>query len=400
MSRKLVPTEVPGSTGHLLQIPHLQVVLSGKRFTLLAIPRSLRIRTLDGWRGVAILMVIAEHALRPTIFRFGVWANLGALGVDIFFLVSGYIITLRLLKERERTDRIHLGHFYLRRAFRILPLVCTYLLTLCVLSIFVNLRDFHFSEVVGSLLFFRNYQFAANPAGIFTTHFWSLSIEEHFYLLWPALFLFLGNRAALRLALAGACLCGIWREFDSTYPTSWIGRLLPGSETWIRQVRTDDRFDGLLLGCALAILLTDPRVSGFIHRNFPKETPLFAAILLLLNVQRTNGLSSFSSFVLIAIGLASTLVVQEGLAHKWLNTRLLVWIGTISYSAYVWQQLFLTHPPQAPSPLGRMGSVPLNLLCVLAVSAASFYLIERPAIDLGRRLLARRKERLTASSAV
>jgi peptidoglycan/LPS O-acetylase OafA/YrhL len=365
----------------------------------LAIPRSLRIRTLDGWRGVAILMVLAEHALRPTILKFGVWANLGALGVDIFFVVSGYIITLRLLQERERTDRIDLGRFYLRRAFRILPLVCTYLLTLCVLSIFVNLGDFHFSEVVGSLFFFRNYQFAANPAGIFTTHFWSLSIEEHFYLLWPALLLYLGNRRGLRLALTGASFCGIWREYDSTYPNGWIGRWLPGSETWIRQVRTDDRFDGLLLGCAVAILLTNPRVSAFIHRNFPKETPLFAAILLLLNVQRTNGLSSFSSFALIALALASTLVVQEGLAHKWLNTRLLVWIGTISYSAYVWQQLFLTHPPRALSPLGRMGSLPLNLLCVLAVSAASFYLIERPSIDLGKRLLARRKERLTASSA-
>jgi len=134
-------------------------------------PKAARIRTVDGWRGVAILMVIVYHSAYGTRFGNQLWASLGCLGVDIFFVVSGYIITLRFLEEREKTSTINLRSFYARRAFRILPLVCTYLLTLCILSRFVNLVDFHGSEIVGSLFFFRNYQLAADHQGFFTTHF-------------------------------------------------------------------------------------------------------------------------------------------------------------------------------------------------------------------------------------
>jgi peptidoglycan/LPS O-acetylase OafA/YrhL len=359
-----------------------------------------RIHTLDGWRGVAILLVLAEHTLSHTRFRDSLWAHLGSLGVDIFFVVSGYIITLRFLEEREKTSTINLRAFYARRAFRILPLVCAYLLTLCVLSRFVNLIDFHPNEVPGSLFFFRNYQFAAHPLGVYTGHFWSLSIEEHFYLLWPALLLWLANRRSLWFAFAGAAACAMWRFYDCTHPTGWIGRMLPGADPILRTIRTDTRFDGLLLGCAMAILLTRPQVKDFIFRNFPKEAPLFTATLLILNVIRTHAWPALSTYALIALTLASTLVVHEGLAHKWLNTRLLVWIGTISYSAYVWQELFLVDPPFSPSPLGRLASFPFNLICVFAVSALSFYFIERPAIALGKRLLARKRTPIPAMTSV
>ncbi len=85
-----------------------------------------RIRTLDGWRGIAILLVLAEHAGWER-FEHHLWAGLGSLGVDIFFVLSGYIITVRLLQEREATSTISLSSFYIRRAFRILPVVGCYL---------------------------------------------------------------------------------------------------------------------------------------------------------------------------------------------------------------------------------------------------------------------------------
>lgn len=359
-----------------------------------------RIHTLDGWRGVAILLVLAEHTLTHTRFRDLIWAHLGSLGVDIFFVVSGYIITLRFLQERATTSTIDLRAFYARRAFRILPLVCAYLLTLCILSLFVNLVDFHPPEVVGALFFFRNYQLAAHPHGVYTSHFWSLSIEEHFYLLWPAILLWLANRRSLWFAFAGAIACAMWRFYDCTHPTSWIGRMLPGADPMLRTIRTDTRFDGLLLGCAVAILLTRPRVRDFIFRNFPKETPLFTLTLLMLNFVRTHAWPALSTYVLIAFTLASTLVVQEGLAHKSLNARLLVWIGTISYSAYVWQELFLVLPVPSVSPLGRLAYFPLNLISVFAVSALSFYFIERPAIALGKRVLTQKKASIPAMASV
>jgi peptidoglycan/LPS O-acetylase OafA/YrhL len=359
-----------------------------------------RIHTLDGWRGVAILLVIANHSAQYSRFDHQLWARLGTLGVDIFFVVSGYIITLRFLEEREKSSTIDLGSFYVRRVFRILPLVCAYLLTLVILSRFVDLVDFHPSEILGSLFFFRNYQLAASPDGLYTTHFWSLSIEEHFYLMWPAVLLWLGNRRALWFAAIGAGICAMWRAYNLAHPIAWIGRILPNADKFAFQTRTDVRLDGLLLGCTVAILLTRPSVRNFISRNFPKETPLLLAIALGLNVWITNAQPTLSSYLLIAVMLASTLVIEEGLAHKGLNWRPLVWIGTISYSGYIWQQLFLTHLDASTFPLGTLCRFPLNLVCVFAISSASFYFIERPCIALGKRLLARRRDRITVAASI
>ncbi len=350
-------------------------------------PRTTRIRTLDGWRGVAILLVIADHANSYTCFRYQLWANLGKLGVDIFFVVSGYIITRRFLEERERSSTINICSFYVRRAFRILPLVGIYLLTLCILSRFVNLVDFHSAEVFGSLFFYRNYQLAAHLRGIYTTHLWSLSIEEHFYLIWPAILVWLGTRRSFWFAVFGATSCAAWRFYDLTHPNSWIQRFLPDG-TAAPLVRTDAHCDGLLLGCALAILLARLPIQQFIFRNFPKETPLFMALLLMLNTIRTETWPALSSFVLICVTLASTLVVGEGLAYKWLNSGVLVWIGSISYSVYIWQQLFLLRANETIVPVGRLSLLPYSLFSVLAVSTLSFYCIERPCIALGKRLLA------------
>jgi peptidoglycan/LPS O-acetylase OafA/YrhL len=351
-----------------------------------------RIRTLDGWRGIAILLVIAEHAGWDKS-QHHLWAGLGSLGVDIFFVLSGYIITSRLMLEQESTSTISLAAFYLRRALRILPVVGCYLAVLCLLSLGLKL-DLHLSEVLGSLFFFRNYQYAAHPGGIYTAQFWSLSIEEHFYLFWPLILLRFGKRdgvrnASLWIASIGAALCGIWRFFDITHPDSTVGRMLPGAETGLRTLRTDARLDGLLLGCALAILLNQSQVRAFISRNFPKETPLFAAVLLILNEQRIHACAAFTDYLLITLMVATTLVVEEGLAHHWLNSRLLVGIGTISYSLYVWQQLFLLHPDHA-TPLGVIASLPFNLIAAFLAAFLSYRFLELPSARLAKRLTSKK----------
>ncbi len=346
-----------------------------------------RIPSLDGWRGIAILLVMTQHAASWASFRHHPWFSMGNLGVDIFFVLSGFIITSRLLEEYRNTSTIDLRHFYIRRAFRILPLVIAYLATLTLLSLFLHLPDFRLSHVLACLFFFRNYQLVIAPSGFYTLHFWSLSIEEQFYLAWPMLLLLLGGRRALWLAISGAAACGAWRFFDCTHPGNWVVALFPGgSDLWMRQARTDARFDGLMLGCALAILLTRPAVRHFITKNFPKELPLLLGLLLIINEQQTHGWTTLSSYILVCLMLTSTLVVQEGLAYKCLNSSLLVWIGTISYSAYVWQQLFLTRPEALSSPIGAFGFFPLNLVCVLLVATGSYYGIERPCIKLGKRL--------------
>jgi peptidoglycan/LPS O-acetylase OafA/YrhL len=349
-----------------------------------------RIPVLDGWRGIAILLVVAEHAGWER-FEHHLWAGLGSLGVDIFFVLSGYIITARLLEEQAATQTIGLPSFYARRAFRILPIVVCYIAAISALSLALPM-DVHPSQLAGSLFFFRNYQYAAQPAGVYTAQFWSLSIEEHFYLLWPLLLLRFGKRPGLWMAAIGAGICGLWRFYDITHPDGPIGRWLPGATVGLRTLRTDARLDGLLLGCTLAILLIRPEVRAWIERNFPKETPLLCATLLVLNEQRVNGCAAFSNYVLIVLMVASTLVVEEGLAYKWLNSRLLVGIGTISYSLYVWQQIFLLHPA-GMHPLGRFGQFPLNLICAFTVAACSFYFVEKPSTRLAKRLARRSNAR-------
>jgi peptidoglycan/LPS O-acetylase OafA/YrhL len=350
-----------------------------------------RIATLDGWRGVAILFVLAEHLGQYGRFKDQMWTNLGSFGVDIFFVLSGYLITARLIEERKNSSTINLRRFYLRRAFRILPLVVIYLLALCLLSHFVALIHVRPSEIAGSLFFFRNYQFAAHPVGLYTTHFWSLSIEEHFYLLWPALLLWLDNRRALRLAVAGAVACATWRLYCFLHPFGRVAHLLPAAYPSVFMIRTDARIDGLLVGCALALLLDRSAIRAFVFRNFPKETPVIAGFFLCMDLKWTHGFPALTTYLLIALMCGSVLVVQEGVAFQWLNFPLLTWIGTVSYSVYVWQELFLLHPDNS-LPLGRFGAFPYNLVCTFVVASCSFYLLERPAIALGRQVLQRRQQ--------
>ena len=342
-----------------------------------------RIATLDGWRGIAIVLVLMEHAASDSSYRDYWWARLGYLGVDIFFVLSGYIITSRLLEEEKKAGSISLRGFYLRRAFRILPLVMTYLAAVSVLSLFRDV-DVHPSQVLGALFFFRNYQVASHSVGVPTGHFWSLSVEEHFYLFWPLLLLLNGRRRSLAIALVGALACGNWRFYDSAHPDSFVGRWLPGVDASHRILRTDARLDGLLLGCAVAILLEMPSVRAFVARNFPKELPLICAVLFFFNLSLTGGYPTLANYLIIAVGVACTLVVEEGLAFKWLNTRLLVWIGTISYSLYVWQQVFI-YEVRVLRPLGVLNMFPYNFVALAAVASLSFYCLEKPLIRYGRR---------------
>jgi peptidoglycan/LPS O-acetylase OafA/YrhL len=245
------------------------------------------------------------------------------------------------------------------------------------------------SDVAGSLLFLRNYQYAARPGGIYTSHFWSLSIEEHFYLLWPVILFRLGNRRAIWIAAIGAYACAIWRIYDRTFPNGPVTRFLPGANEGLRSLRTDVRLDGLLLGSVLAILILRPVVREFMLRNFPKETPLVLGVfLMILNRPWAKGYGTLTYYTLLALIVASTLIVQEGLVHKALNSKLLVGIGTISYSLYVWQQIFLLHPEHS-HPLGLIGEFPYNLASAFLIATLSYYLVEIPTKALAKLVITR-----------
>jgi peptidoglycan/LPS O-acetylase OafA/YrhL len=152
--------------------------------------------------------------------------------------------------------------------------------------------------------------------------------------------------------------------------------------------RTDQRVDGLLLGCVLALLFTREPVRRFIANNFPKEIPLICSVLIIMNLQWSHNYTTLTTYVLVAMAIACTLEVREGLAHKWLNSRILTGIGLISYSLYIWQELFLMRAP-AFHPMGVLSLFPLNFVCTVAAACVSYFFIEQPAIRLGRSFEAR-----------
>lgn len=364
-----------------------------------------RIRTLDGWRGIAILLVIVNHAAtyraRPGYLHgvhIGTFAtSLGGFGVDVFFVLSGYIITMRLLAEEQAAGAVDLKAFYIRRVFRILPPALAYLIVLCVAAQLTRIADFRWQDVAGALFFLRNYQTWYGNAGVYTAHFWSLAIEEHFYFLWPGLLVLIGRKRAAWAALLGALACAAWRHHDLATHASFHWRWIHPTGTDF-PVRTDVRLDGLLLGSALAIAF---RKDWFRRALEPLPTgfTLAAFLVALGSTKLTHHLPSLATNVLIAAMICLSVVEQRGWAHRMLNARPLVWIGEISYSLYLWQQLFLLSPSNSSPPLGRFNLAPWNVLLSFVMAAGSFYLLERPMIARGKGWLARRAQDLQGGTA-
>jgi len=144
------------------------------------------IPTLDGWRAVAILAVLVCHGLDQRQHPFA--EPLGSAGVLLFFSISGFLITRRMLDEESQTGAVSLRKFYLRRAFRILPPALFYLAAITFLGL-MGVFPFSAEPILKALFFVRNYAYFdfAMPATWYSAHFWSLSVEEHFYLIWPFL---------------------------------------------------------------------------------------------------------------------------------------------------------------------------------------------------------------------
>jgi peptidoglycan/LPS O-acetylase OafA/YrhL len=311
-----------------------------------------RIPALDGWRGIAILLVLVDHLqdallghyLRP-------WTQTGGHGVTIFFVLSGFLITSNLSR-----GPINLRQFFLKRALRLLPVAWTYLLVLVLLDYFAHT---HLSfGLKACLLFYRNF---VGQVGVgMTGHFWSLSLEEQFYLAWPPLLLLAGLRLSRWLAVAGALSCAIYRWQHWTY---YNHNILSG--------HTQVRADALLIGCLLALLL-----SGRVNLptvQWQRAGTVLAFAVLLFCMARFHGLAPLSENVAIAGLLAATLLRPVRI----LSARWLTYLGTISYSLYVWQELLMGFYP---------GWGHVLILCTMLplLTLSSYYLIERPCTRFGR----------------
>lgn len=331
-----------------------------------AVPEPLQLNyfpALDGLRGLSILIVMLGHfGINRIIYKHRLLVD-SNIGVHIFFVISGFLITTLLLKEKLRNGHISLKYFYIRRVLRILPVAWLFLLVLVILNAVLHLH-------ISTLDFIQTVCFVKNlPIGssYYTAHFWSLAVEEQFYLVFPLLLMlsvdwyffmalvvitvvplacvlgyycpfFFGNVILVRL-----CMYAFWRGPVIILVGSVFSILMFKNMITLKQGRINYWLGIVLLSVAIVI-----------------RTPNF--------LYYAKYISQYLSTILIAF--AVLLSLQPGtLFGKVLSSKLMVRIGILSYSLYIWQQLFVGSNPWQPWMRSLYGH-PMWQLIILKLVAA------------------------------
>lgn len=360
--------------------------------------------SLYGLRALSVLLVIFSHIemyLRHEYFVhvpkvFGLLFD-GQLGVTVFFVISGYLITTLLLKEEAATGTVSLKNFYARRTLRIFPAFYFLLLTYAVLQFF-GILHLDLVSWASSITYTKDFNWNRDMV---TAHAWSLSIEEQFYLCWPFAFCFFKTsrrRAAWLIVVLAPLLRGIF--------------YLAG----FNRVGFDDfslfqRMDALMWGCLFA--LYDKELRSFVQKQIHKRKALatvpFLVIVCMFYMDIVNLdyhlrmgvlLKSFGqtigTFSCVAIGfvLLISMTYEKNLWFQLLNSKPLVYIGKLSYSLYLWQQYFFFSPEM------RTHSVLLNCVFIFAAANGSYFLVEKPFLAWKENFETRRKAKLTKKEAL
>jgi len=308
--------------------------------------------------------------------------HLGYLGVRVFFVISGYLITSLLLKEADTQGCINLRKFYYRRALRIFPPFYVFMaivLFVCWLGLLADVSSGGLRGMIPSLFYLSNYL----PGNWYSGHSWSLSVEEQFYLLWPLMLLTLGRRRSFRLAASTLLIIPMIR----------LGYLLLFHAGGARHIGStfETAADAIATGCVLAAarqwLQARPGYAAILRSKWFWIMPGCVMGLQFLfsdSIRYTYAISITVGYTLMNIGIALTLdrvvTYPNDAIGRLLNSRPLVSIGIVSYSIYLWQQIFLS-----PYDDGFAFRFPINLAFVALASTASYFLIERPALRLRQR---------------
>ena len=313
-----------------------------------------RIPSLDGLRAISITLVILSHLVKWKHVSLERIQTYGDLGVHVFFVLSGYLITSLLLREYDRSSTVSLRDFYIRRAFRIFPAAFVFLAVVVVLY-WHQMRWYH---VAAALLYVANMDMTR--PWIFG-HLWSLSIEEQFYLLWPfAVKKWHRHRTVILL-----CVFLATPIFRAALYAFKIHNGLVGS--------LPAHADQLAIGCLLAIFAPRlPKISGYLAIVmllvaifvpwFPATSPARTLFML------------FAVRPLLHVSLAGLVLHVIQVPYRILNWSPVAWLGKISYSVYLWQELFCSNPIL---PFGYALVVP-----TLAAACLSYYLVEQPMLRL------------------
>ena len=313
-----------------------------------------RIPSLDGLRAISITLVILSHLVTWKHVSLEPLKSYGILGVNVFFVLSGYLITNLLLHEYERSSTINLSDFYVRRAFRIFPAAFVFLAVVTVLY----RHQMRWPHIAAALLYVANMDISR--PWIFG-HLWSLSIEEQFYLLWP----FAVKKWHRHKTMILLCVFLATPMFRAALYAFKVQSGLVASLPVFA--------DQLAIGCLLAILAPRlPKISGYLALAM-----VFAVISISWFPATTRWRTLFMLFVLrpvLQVSIAGLVLHVIQVPYRALNWSPVAWLGRISYSLYLWQELFCSNPALH---LGYSLILP-----ALACACLSYYLVEQPMLRL------------------
>jgi peptidoglycan/LPS O-acetylase OafA/YrhL len=341
---------------------------------------------LDGLRGLAVAGVVAFHLGY-------VWAPGGFLGVDVFFVLSGYLITSLLLTEHARTGRIDLRRFWTRRARRLLPalvLVLSAIVLLVPASTAPAERGMIRDDGLATLVYGANWRFAATGEAYFAQfpdpsplrHMWSLAVEEQFYLFWPLIVLALVALARRRsaLPLLVTCAAGV---VASSLTLALLYR--PGADPSRAYYGTDSRAHELLAGALLATVLRRfAGRPGAAARAARWIGPLSAGLLVLCLATLDSHAAPYyrGGSLAVAAAVAGMILAVEwgpgsGLSRL-LSLRPLRYVGRLSYGLYLWHWPVLIWLAPAGYENASVARDVARLAVTFALAVASFHLVEEP----------------------
>jgi peptidoglycan/LPS O-acetylase OafA/YrhL len=349
-----------------------------------------RFPSLDGLRAISIIIVILSHLILNKHIPFHFLTDIkllmpltllftdGGFGVNVFFIISGFLITSLLLKE-EFKGEISLKKFYLRRTIRIFPAYYFLLFIYFILYLFNYIeigKTSWLSSLTYTKYFFPNYDFI-------TDHFWSLSVEEHFYLLWPLLFMG-GSKVrkwSLLVLIFAVPLVKIYSHF---YETNFYGHELFNNNSIFFRV------DSIAIGCLVAIYLE--KILEIIK---PKFSLIFRfsiiALILIRFIPKVPAKIGFEDYFVLdiffnSIGPVSNILIviimlysifgPNKIWFNFLNSPIIKYIGVLSYSLYLYQQFFTAKNNY------WICQFPQNLLFIFFTAIFSYHIIEKPFLKL------------------
>lgn len=329
--------------------------------------KSSHINGIDGLRAVAVLSVLLSHWVPGYVYLY----NWGTAGVYLFFFISGYVITKGLLSEEKKKGKINVGNFYGRRALRIWPI---YFLSILFITFVWPAQEVH--GIWWHVLFLSNILFSLDGALHFPVHYWTLSVEQQFYLLWPLAFTLSGKRVRIIICVLFIILGPISRAFFFSEHNIVAAMYLPTSN-----------FDCISAGALLALLESDKKL---IEKSRIYLMAAFALLFIPLlylsyiNIKQPINVLGPVAISFIAMYLISGM--KSGRTIPVITSLPMVFIGKISYGIYLYH-LFVGYYlyPYLGESYPWYVFFFASTVATISLSTMSWYLIERPLIEISKK---------------